>query len=554
MAEDREFDVKGFDPNGGGNTNKTAVLRALWNNLYPIVRESGGELFGGVTRTVLKPVTGEETAKQAGELASNTFKAGVTVSANVRDFTKVAQDSRKRMKSLVSDVAPFLEEEFGKASRGKLMRSKNEVLQVERTRIMELTKNGFFTAGAGLVDKLPEVFVYVDHKREEIAAGKEAGEAAKFGDIGVKLDEMGTKLAKAEVFNKENRTLIETAVRTGAPVVQGYIAAEGKDRSKRVTAFDMIRDLAEQAKTDRDGIGTVYNKELSEHQTLSEYIVDVFKKHQEDTKGAPINDRFRFLPELEEASKAIAKEIDQNLLDPFSLVSLVGERKVLDSHMRVASPEKIEGELQRVRRSVEKAEKVDANEFIAETAFATKEDFKEILDGLPEGEKAFFVSLFPQNVLKDIGGLKDAEIDALKDKGAAEFSEKVVQAIEEIGKLDEKELQRYGLTKQEGELVRGFAEALDDLGKQDVVDALQGAEKQAITDALRNARGYWQHRISDGAVKARETADRSDEKPEEKRETSDSAKKDGEGKDSPASKSFAEREETKVGAAKENAR
>lgn len=524
----------------GANTSKTAVLRALWNNFYPIVRTQGGELFGTVTKAALKPVVGDELAQQAAKVSNNTFQIGVTVSANVRDFTKVATDNQKRIKKLVGDVAPFLEDEFGKATRGKLMRSKNEVLQVERSRILGLTKSGFFTAGAGLVDKIPEVFKYVDSKRAEIETGHPTEDLSRsFGEVGAKIDQVGTQFAKASIFDKENRTLIETAVRTGAPVVQGYIEAEGKQKLAQTTAFDLIRDLADQFQSDPGNVNAVYNRDLGEHQRLSEYIVEIFKRHQQDIEGTPINDRFRFMPELEEASQAIAKEINDNLMDPMALVSLVGNRKVLDQHMKIASPSKLESELQRVRRVVEKAEKVDAKEFIAETAFATKEDFKEILDGLPEGEKVFFASLFPPQVLKELGGLKDAEIDAIKEKGAAEFSEKVLQAIDEIGKLDEKELQRYGLTKQEGELVRGLSDALEELGEREVIDALQGPEKQAVTEALRNARGYWQQRVKSGAVRSRVAADEVADVIESRREK-DAEHAEKTGKDAAG---FTEREE-----------
>lgn len=507
MAEEAKIDFNAV------NGSKTAVLRALWNNFQDVIGKQGGEIFGSVAKVAAKPIAGEETADKVGKIAKDGFRVSVAVSANVRDFTKVAQENRQHMKQLVKDVAPFLEDEFGKASRGKLMRSKNEVLKVERSRILELTKSGFFTAGAGLLDKAPQLFQYVDTKR---AGGAEAAPLAaeltgSLGDMGAKIDEVGTKFAKASVFDKENRKLIETALNTGTPIIQEYIKAGGKQRLGETTAFDLIRALADQCEADPGNMSAVYNEELGEHQSLPEYIVEIFKRHQQDIGGAPINERFRFMPELEEASERIAKEINDNLLDPMVLVSLVGERKVVDQHMKVSSPDKLESELNRVNRVVERAEKVDSKEFIAETAFATKEDFKEILDGLPGEERVFFASLFPPQVLKDLGGLKDAEIDAIKEKGAAEFSDKVVEAIEEIGKLDEKELQRYGLTKQEGELVQGLSDALEELGQKEVTDALQGPERQAVTEALRNARGYWQQRVKSGAARSRAAAEEVDE-------------------------------------------
>lgn len=484
---------------------KDMIFRAMWNNVLPIVREQGGEIFGGITESAAKRVVGEEAAKAAGRAVDSTFKVGLTVSANIRDFTVVAKESRRRMGALLDDVEPYLVEEFGKSNRGKLMRSKNEVVAHERGRLMGQTKFGIFKAASGLTDKLPELYGFMDKKRAQVEAGHVP--VATEGDVRAKIDEGLGKVASSSVFDKSNRQIIDAAIRTGAPAIQEYIEAEGHDRFGKASAYAMIKEVAEMAHSGDGRIGYVMHPSSGEQLPLDEYIVEIFRQHQEDMKATPLNDRFRFMPELEEAAKRIASEIEDNLLDPMALVSLVGNRKVVDEHLRVASPEKLDEELTHMWRVLEKSQNIDSQEFIADTAFATKEDFRAVLDELPEQEKPFFASLFPDAVLKDMGGLKQQEIDSLKEAGAKDFVDQMTQAIETLGTLGEKELQRYGLTAKEGKLMRELSDAIDEMGAEEVLAGLQGKAREQVTEAVRNGRGYWQERVKGASRDVEKQAD-----------------------------------------------
>lgn len=484
--------------------SKDLVFRAMWNNMLPILREQGGEIFGRVTQAAATNFVGEDAAKQAGKAVNSTFQVGLTVSANVRDFSVVAKESRRNMGQLLDDVEPFLIEEFGKSSRGKLMRSANEVVAHERDCLMGKTKYGFFKATSGLMDKLPEAVKFMDKKREEVGDGELS--AAAEGDMRAKLDEGLGKVAQSGIFDEQNRKMLDAAIRTGVPAIQEYIEAEGAERFSQVSAFALIKDLAEQAKSGEGRIGYVMHPVSAEQMPLEEYIIEVFRQHQVDMGGAPLNERFRFMPEMEAAAKQIATEIEDNLLDPMALVSLVGKRTVLDENLRVSTPEKVEEALKTAWRVIEKGQHVDSEEFIAETAFATKEDFRAILEGLPEEEKTFFASLFPDDVLKDLGGMKTQEIDAIKEQGGEQFVEQMTRAIETLGTLGEKELQRYGLTAKEGQLMRELSDAIDELGAETVVQQLQGRAREEVAEAVRNGRGYWQERVQQG-VRGQEMAE-----------------------------------------------
>lgn len=492
-----------------GGQSKDMIFRAMWNNMLPVIREQGGEIFGRIAGAAATPMLGEEKGETVSRVVDSTFQVGLSVSANVRDFTVVAKDGRRRMGALLDDVAPYLEDEFGKSSRGKLMRSSNEVINHERSRLMGHTKYGVFKAASGLTDKLPEMYGVMDKKRAQVQAGT-LPEAAE-GDVRGKLDEGLAKVASSGVFDEQNRKMIDAAIRTGAPAIQEYIEAEGVERFGKLSAFELIKDLAEQAQSGDGRVDIVMHKGTGEQLSLNEYVLEVFKQHQVDTDGAPLNERFRFMPEMEDACDRIANEIKDNLLDPMALVSLVGSRSVLDDRLRVATPEKIDSELNRMWRVIEKAQDVDTQEFISETAFATPEDFRATLDELPKDEKAFFASLFPDAVLKDMGGLKSDEIDKLKEQGADEFVGQMTQAIETLGTMGEKELQRYGLTAKEGKLMRKLSDAIDDMGAEKVVAGLQGRAREEVTEAVRNGRGYWQDRVKTAAIQSREAEEAVDE-------------------------------------------
>lgn len=486
--------------------NKDMFLRGIWNNVQQVVGDQGGEIFGRIVEGVSKGFAGDEASKTAGKVAKNVFQVGVATAANVKDFTSVAQESRKSFAELQQGVEPFLVNEFGKGGRGKLMRSKNEVIAEERSRLMGETKFGVYKASAGLVDKAPELLRLMNRKHGELAdkaPGQEqsnAGESVLTADdpVFAKLDQGLNKVAASALFDPQNSQLINVAIRSGAPAIQKYIDAESQERFGKASAYGMINEIAEMAASGDGRIGYVTHPDTGESYPLAEYIVEIFKKNQESTKGAPLNDRFRYMPELEAAAKRIAEEIEDNLLDPRTLVSLVGDRKILDEHMRVASPDTVEKELTQMWRVVDKSKVVDAKEFISETAFATKDDFREILKSLPEEEKPFFASLFPDAVLKEMGGLKEGEIDKLKEQGATDFVEHMSQAIETLGKLDEAELQRYGLTAKEGKLVRDLSDAIDEMGAEDVLKDIRGQAREQLTEAVRNGRSYWQDRVSGG--------------------------------------------------------
>lgn len=508
------------------------IFRAVWNNAQKIVGEQGGDILGKVTETAVKPVVRDDAiAKRAGEFADAGFRATTAVSANVRDFALVAKNSRKRVGALLDDVEPFLVDEFGKSSRGKLMRSDNEVISHKRRQLMGQTKFGVFKATSGLTDKLPEVMELMEVRRNalESKGGADADELSAsvdnilpedtgnqvIDDARERLEQRMDTLAASEMFSPENRRLIETGIRTAAPALQEYFENEGADRFAQNCAFDMIKDLSEQAQSGKGNVSVVFSEATGDHLPLADYVIEIFKQHQVDVGGTPLNDRFRFMPELRDACARIAEEIDKNLLDPMALVALVGNRKVLDKHLKVADPTALDDALGEVWSALERTENIDTQEFISETAFATKGDFKQIIKDMPEADKPFFASLFPIPVLREMGGLKDSEIDKLRSQGASEFSDRMVEAIQDISRLDEKELQHYGLTKEEGSLIRELADVIDVAGAQEVKDELHGDLRKNVTEAVRNARGYWQDRVAGRTTGSLKLADGKDEPAEE---------------------------------------
>lgn len=519
MTDKRDYTEQGAQVSG-------AAFRGVWNNvLQPIVSNQGAPLFGTVVEWVANPFTrNAKVAKKLGGQAEKAFSFSSKISANVSDFVKATKDSRADFKALQTGVRPFLIEEFGKSGMGKLMRSENEVVSHERSRIMNRAKSRFYSAGSGLADKIPELYAVALEKRKAIDAGgdgfvlgdreqeeQDAEKVETHVDRAVRgAEQRLNQFVRTSFFDKENteknKMLLDMAFRTGAPAMQHYIAQEGEKKFGSVSAYSMIKVLEEMAHSGKGNINHVTHPRTKASMSLEKYVLEIFKQNQADNGAVPLNDRSPALPELKDACKRIADEIQNNLLDPMALVSLVGDRKILDKHLRVADSEQVDAELKQIWRVIEKSQDIDAQAFIEETAFATKEDFQSILQELPPGEKAFFASLFPDVVLKDIGGLKDAEIDELKEQGGRDFSLHLEDAIGVLGRLDAKELQHYGLTPEEGKLMRDLAKAIDRSGAEEALGELQEQARHEVTEAVRNARGYWQELVSKGSPRERAAA------------------------------------------------
>lgn len=511
------------------------VFRALWNNLVAQFREQAGELTAMATVAAVRPVVkDEEAAKKVGKVVSDGFKISTTVSANVRDFVNVTRDARKSKKELQREVEPFLIGEFGKSSGRKLAKSSNEIIAHQRGRIAGQTKYDIVRATAGLADKTPDLLQLMDKRREALEEqGKEKGaqEEILAGDKVPGLEEAEKKIRQgidkathgvdgivsAGIFDKQHRDLLNVGIRTGVPAVQEYFENEGARRVGKNSAYEMIKLLSKQAENSSGDL--TYVRAGDDQIPLEEYILDVFQQHQKDIEGIALNDRYRSMPELKKACEMIAEEIDRNKLDPMALVALVGDRKILDKDLVLAKPDDVRSALRDVWKIMEHSDTPDTEEFINESAFDTKEEFKAILNGLPEEEKPFFVSLFPTSVLKEMGDMKQKDIDALRDKmGDEQFPKEMLGAVEEIAALDEEEIQRLGLTPEEISMLRMVNEAVQENGKDAVLEQMGGDGRDEVKTALVNAKGLWEKRI---------TSERKPEKEQDGREIKDEAR-DGE--------------------------
>lgn len=476
-----------------GTGDVATMGRVVWNNVVQLVTKELGKEGGG------GKVFGEIVGGGKGEALDKGLKQVLRYSANARDFTLVLKGARERMVDLRETVAPVLSEEFsGKKLRGfKLARTDNEVIAHQRRRIVGQTRFGTYKAVAGLMDKLPALLDFAGDKAK--ADGENVnpaiGALASFSNFGAESG-MGDMI-------------IDSAISTGAPMLQARVEAKGKERYGQRTAFDMIEDLVEQAASSNgEQIGYVMDEKTGEEIPLADYVLEIFRQHQLDIKGTPINPRFRQMHELKAACEVIADQLDSGNLTPISLIALVGERKVLSKKdLKVTPADELKRDLLNLREIEDTAE-VDAEEFIGETAFESKDNFKAMLKDLPEADRAFFASLFPAKVLREAGGLKEAEIDALKERAADDFADTMVEVVTELAEMSPEELQKMGLTEGEASLVQEVAEDLEGLEDLDV------GTQEELAGAIRNATGYWQERVTSGRGAGKKHG-KSAEKPEE---------------------------------------
>lgn len=479
----------------GGDDVKGVILRGAWNRLLPYMTNVGsgmaGKLVGGSARFI--PGIGEAQAQRAEGIAREATKVGMLFSANINDVRKTATNCVSEMRKLKAYTGPFASGGKGGLLRsGAVLSTGNEVIASKRNQIMGNARAGMYGVAAGLVERLPNLVDTVHETGE--AARKSGWEPAEGAELNFR--DRFRKFSKDHTISTETRGFTRDIVgMVGVPILQKYLTKQMS--SKQLLAYDMIQNLSKEASTGNGGFDHVMDKQTKKHVSLETYIYKIFEQHQKDI-GGPTLDTYRYEQELKDACKQIAQAMQKDMLDPKILLALVGERRILDGNMRVASSEVVEEELRHQAHVADRLQNVDPQQFVASTAYNTKEEFSAIQQALPEQERDFFLSLFPAPVLKRLTGMKYEEIEALKDRAADQFVAQAGQVIDALSQMQDAELQENDLSAREIKHLRTLAQKIQKSDPEKVLSALKGHELADLKETLMNARGYWQARVGEG--------------------------------------------------------
>jgi hypothetical protein len=492
-------------------SSKEAFLRTLWNlGRERVAQESGKIVAPVVTRAVgyFAPAHADN-AESIGRLAGKVTHVGVAVGDNTKQFFQVGRDTVSNLRELRKQVAPYLSKGAGRFGVAPLQRSDNEVIQNARKRVLGRGKYDFYGATVGLAVLIPDLLTIAEKERGRNVGGTDeaalpvpdASTSASMLDRaeqhfdrveGAARKQLG-KVGDNPLLTPENKAKAGLVVKLGTPRLQQLVDNERDEQFGKSSAFDLIVDLSRQVEKSRGPVHKVMHKDKKKQMPLKEYVLEVFKQHQVDCEGVEINER-RSGPDLDEACKQIADAIDHCQIDPMALIALVGERSIIDADLIVTPKEDVAHVLREVQRRAERVEEVDVEAYIADTAYTTSQEFKDVLDSMAEEEKPFFVSMFPDAVLRDAGGMAQTEIDTLKDQAFPDFNEKMTQAIQALSEMSQDDLKRSGLTEKESALVKKWAKSLD-LDNPEAFAALDGDMMESLSDAVRNSKGYWQDRV-----------------------------------------------------------
>ena len=475
---DREHSRHG-EAKAGTESSLGTFTRMGWNVANRFLREQGEDVVGRALVTAA-PKLGINQ-KKAVQIGRNITRYGIMFGMNLRDAQKVVSTALDENTAILKDVGIFLQGEFeGKLSNVNptlaMMRSENEVIQVATWRLLGHTKVNSYAAAAGLLERAPEIVEEFSHPR---------GGGAHIASHSPENPNEPARLGAADI-----RTLYETGAQTISPYVQEKIRTMGRERFGQDTALDLIRDLSRQVKENPES--EYFTTPKGAEYTLTDYVMEVFKRHQHNVGGPLLTDRARCYDDLKKASAVIAGEIQDNKLDPMALVALVGERHVLKKDFKVAKPQEIRQAINDVKDLYDRHEEVKVKDFLANTAYS-REELKATVDGLQGENKAFFAQLFPRKVLR-ASGIADEQIDALRKQSRGDFEAHVSSAVQSLAAMEESQLRELGFGVSDIKKLGELNTRLEDAGK------LAAADRDTATDILRGVKAQgensWQKKVT----------------------------------------------------------
>ena len=248
--------------------------------------------------------------------------------------------------------------------------------------------------------------------------------------------------------------------------------------------------------------------------TLKEYIVEIFRQNERDSGRKGLGDNL--ISRLQPAIDVIAEHIANGSLDAYALVNLVGENKIIihnGSKREFATKKQVEDAIRNLVPVMNTGEVSNQDEFFA--AFTDPKRIQEIiksnLEHMQGIEKAYFVSLLPEDLVKG-AGVKQEEVITLRKAIHDNVYDIVAATVLYMAAMEPERLEKFGLDKKAQEAVIALAEeikagnekalklAVDSRNKTVVLGAVRtfGLNEQ-MSKILGEGQDFWAHRIKEAA-------------------------------------------------------
>ena len=510
-----------------------SVARAGQAWLTPRLNKFAAPTVGKIFEAAARSMRADPaTAKSANTVGQSAFLWSTVFFQQIADMTAHTTEFTKQRNALYAEFKPIVE-----AAGVKL--GANEVMRTEYDRATASFNSSVRSMGGDLVTLVPNVLIAAQQQNKLLNK-----QPFSFGKTAAKVeitDKRSPEEIRKEIINKEverrlmglDKSAIDDEYRTkiarevahevnvgktaepnaqpgatksdeqvmsdvlnytafASPIVNSFLKSEP---DKTPTAWQMIKKAKSEidATCSRKGgeceFTTPDPKRIRvDGKALPEYIVDIFQQNEKN-RGRPelagVN-----LERLQESSELIADALARGLIDANALVVLVGEHKVIHQKAgttSIATEEELQVAIDQLSTRLGKKMELTADEFYK--AFtnpdAMKQQVKQDLESMQGLEKACFITLLPENVLKSAGvsegTIREARVQArdhmydIVDTYMHKLSEVVEQASPE-------ELHEMGLTKRNVKSLKRFVQAMDGEQKDQALQSVvEGHQKELLT-------------------------------------------------------------------------
>lgn len=279
-----------------------------------------------------------------------------------------------------------------------------------------------------------------------------------------------------------------------------------------------------------NAIGTRHN----EHISLTDYIVEVLQEHERDRLGVVSKEGERaknplgpaMINKMMPAIEMVAEEIASGRLDPYALVTIVGEDKLIkhkaNGARSFAETSEVRKSLDELLGTMSNREAVTPEEFFSNFADPAliENTLKENLASMHGTEKAFFASLFPDDILKQ-AGVDREDIVELRKRAHEHMYDIVGATVIHMADRDHEHLRSMGLSNDDIDHVSELANKIREGDMKALQVAVDGRNKSVI-EAVRNVGLHEQ--LAEGGEGKKFWADRVRESSDLKKEMAEGRK------------------------------
>lgn len=504
--DDSVFDDVGMEVNKEKDTVKflgmfelprrsAAIAMSLWGlALQPIttfVHTRGYQLTNHLLKNYVG-VANEASLHKASTAASMGMVGGLLLWGDIKNFALVHKDYSKKLWKLSTELAPVLDDMRGGHAVWNLMsvsEEDNEVIFAARARLAKEMQHERSNVLLQAIANAPTALArFLEDPRAALAQS------------GVVADGKTPAAANIDVSALQNQNFMGMAptqlLGYGQAIMPEFIMPMVEDSRKefqktmpKVTALEMISSLNQQL-THNPDVRTFEVPKTKQNFSLTEYVMAVFRQHEEDMKALGTEGRDgigeRLKEPLRKAADQIAKAMEEGDMSPLGLICLVGEGKIVRAGGKaIARSEDIAREIARVgQHFTANSAKTDKKEYFANASFNLNQ-LKHIFGVLKGEEKAVFASIFPDTILEE-AGWKLEEVKQMRRDTHRDYHAVLAHVVEGLAAFAGK-LEESNVTKEEVAQLKKAAAAIREGGVESAREFKAKPGKDGIEAVAANA-------------------------------------------------------------------